>query len=629
MFRYVAFCWNRSSQVQAKSVLQLATRLKARSSGWRIAFCGPGIRVYTIDERVGASSSIPLQSGYGIVLGTLFEHADGTDQRVRRARTVDADESARIARTAGRRLIAEYWGRYVAFVQNRETGHLWIIRDPTGALPCLRFGIDGIQIFAAHIEDCCELAPSRFSIHWPYVRARLLEPYVQTAATGLTGVSQLLPGNCVELVDGKSNESTYWHPCHIAESHVVEDEAEAVERLRSVVTSCVQAWASCHKAILLKLSGGLDSAIVLGCLISASERPNVICANDYSQGSDTDERYYARLAAEQANCTLVERARDPTADLKRSLAFRRLSAPLPSHFWIQTHPTNEELAARNSATALFTGNGGDQLFLAGGSQWPLVDYLYCHGPHLRAVRIARDASYLQPPARCQSWWSLMRKGIDLGLLGGRKRKPFDALPDYSSQTIVNGDVIDALRSEYRSWLPPWLQGTFELPPGKIAQVYRLSFPNSYYPISLYQTDTLEPVHPLLSQPVIELCLRVRTYALVSGATDRTAARKAFEHVLPPGIASRRSKGGVNDHGIDVLLRNVCFVREFLLEGELMRHHMLNRSVLEDALGGKREGLSVAPYMIIDLLQVEAWLRAWTTSWSDIGTTVPSITATAP
>lgn len=437
-------------------------------------------------------------------------------------------------------------------------------------------------------------------------------PYLQTAATGLNGVSELLPGSCLERRDGEWKESVYWHPLRVAESAIVEDEAQAVERLRSVVTSTVHAWARCHRAIVLKLSGGLDSAIVLGCLSTTPERPTVVCANDYSQGADTDERHYAKLAANRADCVLIERARDPTGDLERAFAFRRTTAPIPSHVWIQSHPTNEELASRHSATALFSGNGGDYLFLAGRSHWPLVDYLYCRGLRPRAIRLAWDLCRLDSPARAQSVWSLMRAGIRLGLLGNRTREPFAELPDYSDRTIINPDAIKEFTPEYRSWLPPWFRGPCDLPPGKILQAYRLSFTNPFYPLSLHEADTLEPVHPLMSQPVIELCLRIRTYALMTGGTDRTAARKAFGNVLPPEIAQRRTKGGVNDHAIQTLLRNTRFVRDFLLDGELVRHQMLNKAVLEDVLGGKAEGLSVGTFPIIDLMHVEAWLRAWTT-----------------
>lgn len=624
MFRYMAFCWNRCSEAQAQSARRLAARLEASSSGWRITFCGPGVRVYAIDDGVGASRSIPLQNGYGVVLGTLLERGDDADQRAQTVGSVRADEGARIANTAGRRLVDMYWGRYVAFIQNPGTGHLWIIRDPSGALPCLRLQIDEIQIFAAEIEDCCGLTTSPFAINWQYVRARVLISYIQTAATGLSGVSQLLPGHCAMLHEGESVESVYWHPCHIAQSLAIEDEEEAVESLRNVVTRCVHAWASCHKGIVLKLSGGLDSAIILGCLSTATERPNVICANDYSQGADTDERHYARLAAERADCVLIERPRDSAADLERSLRFRRVSAPVPSHFWVQTHPTNEELAARNSATALFTGNGGDQLFLTGTGHWPIVDYLYCHGPRAGAIRMARDAAYLQPPARCQSWWSLTRKAIRLGLLDHSARAPFDRTPDYSDQIIFTRAVTDAVASEYRSWLPPWLHGTYDLPPGKLSQVHRLSFPNSFYPILRDDPGTLEPVHPLLSQPVMELCLRIRTYALMSGTTDRTAVRKAFAHVLPPEIARRQGKGGVDNHAVDLLLRNVRLVREFLLDGELTRHEILNRTVVEDVLGGKREGLEIGTNQILNVLQVEAWLRSWTPARGNPASETPAI-----
>src|SRR6185312_240696 len=48
--------------------------------------------------------------------------------------------------------------------------------------------------------------------------------------------------------------------------------------------------------------------------------------------------------------------------------------------------------------------------------------------------------------------------------------------------------------------------------------------------------------PLLSQPVVEACLRVPSWMSISGGHNRVAARTAFADVLPPDILNRRSKG---------------------------------------------------------------------------------------
>ncbi len=610
MFRYIAFAWNTKSLQETLRATQLSARLDSEVSGWYSVLSSPGIAVYCAGSQIAASRAVRLRDSQGVVLGTLFRRSDGESTYARAVVEIDTNDTTRIVETAGRHLVDAYWGRYVAFLHEKESGSLWILRDPTGGLPCFNTSLDGVQIFAARVQDCCEISTVTFEINWEYIGARVLNPYLQTRKTGLRDVAELPPGACLEMSNGKLQETSYWDPLRVAASSIAEDVSEAATRLRRVVTASVHAWASCYDAILVKLSGGLDSAIVLGCLASAPKRPNTICVNDYSEGADTDERHFARLAAGLAGCTLVERRRDPSIDLDRTFTFRRASAPRTSHAWIQTLPTNEESALRNSASAVFMGNGGDHLFLTGPGHWPVADYLYRRGPRLRALRIARDASCLEPPARCQSVWSLLRLGIRLGLVARRKRELLAEHIDYSGMIMVNAEVIDAYRRTQRAWLPPWFHGLHDLPPGKVAQAYRLSFSQPFYAMSIDQPELLEPVNPLLSQPVIELCLQIPTYILMSEGRDRGAARKAFADVVPREIVERRTKGGVDTHAVTIVLRNAKFLREFLLEGELARQKMLNRSALDHILGGNHEGLTAGTFPILDLLHVEAWVRAW-------------------
>src|SRR5690606_41760918 len=48
-------------------------------------------------------------------------------------------ESAQIARTSGRHLVGQYWGRYTAFLSASNRQERIALRDPSGALPLYFF----------------------------------------------------------------------------------------------------------------------------------------------------------------------------------------------------------------------------------------------------------------------------------------------------------------------------------------------------------------------------------------------------------------------------------------------------------------------------------------------------------
>jgi asparagine synthase (glutamine-hydrolysing) len=147
-----------------------------------------------------------------------------------------------------------------------------------------------------------------------------------------------------------------------------------------------------------------------------------------------------------------------------------------------------------------------------------------------------------------------------------------------------------------------------LPIGKLMQVQQLAGLSAYYD-PLTRDKAPEFVAPLLSQPLIELCLRLPTFVLIHGGRGRGLARSAFEGAIPSDIARRRSKGGMDEHVRAVLAHNLDFARAMLLDGELVRLGLIDRAATEAALSA---GSARKPHAseIHVCIAVEAWLRRW-------------------
>ena len=89
------------------------------------------------------------------------------------------------------------------------------------------------------------------------------------------------------------------------------------------------------------------------------------------------------------------------------------------------------------------------------------------------------------------------------------------------------------------------------------------------------------------------------------------ARAAFADVLPPEILQRGlGKGGPGLWIKEVIENNVGFLREFLLDGTLVRRQLIDRTKLETVLSPRIAKSTVIACDIFAKLYIEAWLRAW-------------------
>lgn len=171
----------------------------------------------------------------------------------------------------------------------------------------------------------------------------------------------------------------------------------------------------------------------------------------------------------------------------------------------------------------------------------------------------------------------------------------------ASQSILMDGTPDLAR-----FVHPLSRATHGLPIGKSVQLSQLLFPMEYYdPIAREAGPEL--VNPLLSQPLVELCLRLPTYLLTAGGQPRGLARLAFAHHIPRAIALRRSKGGMEEHLSAVVAQNRDVVRTLLLEGQLVQRGLIDRRRIEESLSTARQAPAASTAEILTCVGIEAWL----------------------
>jgi asparagine synthase (glutamine-hydrolysing) len=608
VYRYMAFVWNPMDERSRLAVLSLTRRLEAGATQWSRALQGAGVIVFHADRRVGSSDALPLAHSGGVVLGRIFTRNIGNPESAARV-TFNDTESSQIIASGGRRLLENYWGRYVAILRNASTGEVWVLRDPSGGFPCWLTSHDGVSIICSDVEDCHALGAVSFTVNWRYIMAFMAHAALQTRDTGLNEMSEVQPGERLRFCSGSMQRSIEWNPLDIARSSPFEDTEEAVASLRAATIGCVHTWAACYSAILHNLSGGLDSSIVLYCLATAPSRPQIICANYYSDGPNEDERSYARAMAGRADVKLVERKLDARmVRLDEVLRLRRSSRPWFYMYEIEHGRFEGELAAQHGATSLFSGAGGDGVFFQGHAELAVTDYLFDRGFGAGLLRTAVDAARLSR----KSIWPLLSQALRVRAFGSRWDPIGMAKP--LERTLINRDVIAAVKRD-RTFEHPWLTAvnTRAVPPGILWHITSISLPPAFYS-SFSREPYPERTMPLLSQPLVELCLRIPTYLLIRSGRDRAVARRAFERDLPGEIVRRQAKGRADQHLRNILDSNLDFVRELLLDGLLVQRGLLNRAVLEVYLDRNR---SPADFQYSEILQehvcAEVWLRSWLTT----------------
>lgn len=606
MFRFFGFVWEAANTGAGTAVGRYIEQLQRAGSTWRCVLERPGLAVLCTGSTL-PNRSYELAGSAGVVLGRLFAGSGDSESSVAPP-SFGSQETARILATGGRHLLQHYWGRYVAFLHDADTRTTRVLRDPTGGLPCLGLDVgDGVEIYCSWLEDAARLGLP-FSINWGYVAAYLCSLRLELNATGLNEVTQVLGGECVAHGGGRKTRTFYWNPLQIAEEDPLEDPARAVAALRRCTLDSVQAWASSYESIVHTLSGGLDSAIVLACLSAARAKPRIACINYHSAGAAGDERAFARRIVSYLGFELVERARDDAIDFEPLLHMPRAAVPTIYRYYLENSRQELQLAREHDATALFSGEGGDQLFYQARAAFGAGDYLVRHGlRHALGPEFFRIALDGARNDRLSVWHVLRTAVVDACL--GRRWSLADEQGKFLK--LMQPDVVEKVRGDPR-WLHPLSLTQPKAPSGKRWHAFSVMFPALDYYDPLGMLEGVERVAPLFSQPVLETCLRIPVDVLTVGGWDRAIARRAFERDLPKEVVTRRGKGTPDDYVKRVLARNFKFVREMLLDGQLVQQGIVDRAKLETAVSRTPSRVAGAETEIYDYLNAEAWLQRFAT-----------------
>jgi asparagine synthase (glutamine-hydrolysing) len=550
-------------------------------TGWTLALRLPGLAV------VARPAAGALLFSDGAVFGRLFSRADAGP--IQDASTSLGQE---ISASRGRFLVDRCWGAWFAIFTDRTGGH-WALRDPSALAPAYWRDAGVASCYFSDLRTATDLglAPSEvdseFLPHW------LVYPHLRTERTGLRDVRELLPGTRRTVSASGASTATLWSPWHFAgAAGQIDDFEDSAERLRRTILQAVPAQARGQGSLILELSGGLDSSIIAAALRSGGVSFRSL--NFATRTAEGDERRYARAvaAALSAGHFEIDEADTP---LELGLPDRQRLRPGVNAVVVPLHRQFAMSGEALGADTFLTGAGGDNVFCHLTTAAPVLDSWRRLGAAHALRQTVGDVSDI---CSCTSWTTArfaLRKAIRSirGPSAWRREQEF-----------IHADAAPS-RPEPHPWLDP-PGGSL---PGKVEHVAAL-LRIQHFVDPETRLSELPFLHPLLAQPIVELCLRIPTWSWVSGGLNRAVARRAFRGLVPQEVLDRRSKGRLEGMCLRSYVRHRKDVAELLLGGLLRQTGLIDPDPLESYLEREEPPGDALYYRILELVSCELWLRSW-------------------
>nr|WP_241736198.1 asparagine synthase-related protein [Caulobacter sp. RHG1] len=580
--QFVALAWLNGEVSGAGTTAIVRVKADLEREGWRLAYERPGLWVFGFGD--SAARVVPWGTRGGVVIGDVF-NADGdlVDGIAELAGDVDLA-------TASRHLSDQYWGRYVALFPAVQRDVWGVYRDPMGGIDAFGLRYADVVVVASSLPHAVlRHFTDGVAIDWVMVRRVVTAPNMAQTCSLLLGVEAIEPGELIAFEQSGPQRRRIWAPGEVARRPPPSGDLEG--KLRQTVDRCVGAWAAAYGPVIAEVSGGLDSSIVAAALVSQGADVKS-WLNHFIDDWVGDERPYARALTERLGVELTE---VPRAELVvRPTSFLDVAdGPRPT-FNAADIGFDEAMgsAARAAgASAIMTGQGGDVVFFqmetptVAADRFRRLGFKGLSWAFLREIAVWNQVSV----------WTVLRQ-----VFGHAQSAKASSHTLTSAHDRLSGSAVAR---------HTWIEMADGLPPAKRLQIANLAYIQLVRGRSRRGREAAV-LHPLLSQPVVELCLSIPADRLVQGGRSRGLARDTFAERLPGVVANRRTKGDMTAFYGHALAAGLDEITPFLLDGRLVAAGILDRDLLEIRLS-LEELAHVGRYgEIYGLLAIEAWVRSW-------------------
>jgi asparagine synthase (glutamine-hydrolysing) len=247
---------------------------------------------------------------------------------------------------------------FVIALWDRKRDVLLLARDRVGKKP-LYYTWDGTRLaFASEIKALRVLPDRRWTLDGEALNLYFTYLYVPEPWSIYREVRKLPAAHWLKLSGGKVEIRPYWE-LRFDAAPPRTDERELVAELRELVTNAVRARLVSDVPLGAFLSGGVDSATVVGLMSQLMDQP----VKTFSIGFDAetfDELKYARLAAQAFGTDHHEEIVRPDAVELVDKLIEHFDEPFGDASALPTFMVSR--MARRHVTVALSGDGGDETF---------------------------------------------------------------------------------------------------------------------------------------------------------------------------------------------------------------------------------------------------------------------------
>lgn len=519
------------------------------------------------------------------MLGAVFLRAGGAGL----AESSPVHDSPNAAATW---LSSKCWGAYLAILTDPDGHGLHAFCDPSGLLPVYRAASDHHVLLSSDPRLFAEAGLGAPAINWTMLRAHLCRPELRSAATCLSGVRELTPGTLSDVTGRETPDIAIWRPDTFLPGEKFQDFAEAAASLRSTAQATAGAWAELAGPVAVAASGGVDSSLICAALASGGHRFD--CITLATSDPSGDERRFVRTLADHFGVRMVASHYDAAHFELARPASAGMARPARRSFVQALDRALDDGRTQLGAASIFDGNGGDNLFCFVHSAAPVVDRM-----------------------RVEGFWSALPTLLDMcavtqcdipGMIRAVVRRYWRQANSGSWQPDLR--LLEPAPGDDRmpEALTPWHAAAVGLHGGKLDHLALIMCAQNH--IHGLCGTAVPRFSPLMSQPLVELCLSFPTWLWCRGGINRALARAAFADVLPSAVLRRTSKAGPDSFIRSLFAAKRERLRDMLVEGHLAEQGLIDRSAIAAAMATDVFSADAIAYRLLDLGEAEAWARSW-------------------
>jgi asparagine synthase (glutamine-hydrolysing) len=425
-------------------------------------------------------------------------------------------------------------GMFVFALWDQTRHKLLAARDRFGKKP-FNYYWDGQRfIFGSEIKSILEADIPR-EINPIALDEYLLYRYVPTPLTLFKNIMKLPAAHVLVYENGKVSTKPYWDIPFTPTN--TDDEATALERIRTLLTDAVQVRLMSEVPLGAFLSGGVDSSVVVGLMSQMMSQP----VKTFSIGFEEDmysELPYARKVAKHFN-----------TDHHEFIVKSDLVSVLPQLVWAFDEPFGDSSMlptyyvskmAREHVTVVLTGDGGDEIF--GGYEQYQREYKIHRIPTPLRSALGYTSRILPDGVRGKK-----RFGTWLKDYGTRSIEAFMLLPDYPRPSLYTADFFECVHEHN-----PFAR---QLSAYQRTNNLDVTASMQYVDAHMYLTDdilvkvdkasmlnSIETRAPLLDQELAEYVTSLPASLRMHQGRQKYLLKKIAAELLPAEILTRPKQG---------------------------------------------------------------------------------------